>query len=227
MSRSVSIDIIKAAAIFGVVFIHSAGLLGCESAVSNWFHSLFRFGVPCFVVVWAYFVEKSLMTKDRPRQVQYLWKRFVHLFLVFMLWSMLYFLISVDWAMLTMIKLVTTHFSGFGWAGKYYFIVLFQLLMLFPIIRWIYERKNLTLIVTGVLVVLYFVCAYLRLPSLIDSLGYRLFIYWIPYVFVGMWLARTQTAIVQVCSLLINRKIKYQCRRNGYLFQSGGCLSFY
>ena len=194
MSRSISIDILKAASIFGVVFIHSSNLLGCESAVSEMFQSLFRFAVPCFVVIWAYFVEKSLIVKNRQQQVQYLTRRFMHLFVVFMLWSTLYFLISVNWATLTPVKLITTYFSGFGWAGQYYFIILFQLLVLFPLTRWIYKRQNLTIIVVAVLVVLYFVCAYVRLPSLIDSLGYRVFIYWIPYVFVGIWLARTQTS---------------------------------
>lgn len=58
MFRSISIDILKAAVIYGVVFIHSTGLLGCESAVSNWFQSQFRFGVPCFVVAWAYSCRK-------------------------------------------------------------------------------------------------------------------------------------------------------------------------
>jgi surface polysaccharide O-acyltransferase-like enzyme len=193
MARSVSIDILKGIAIFGVVFIHSAGLLGCNSDISEMLRSLFRFAVPCFVVVWAYFVEKSLMVKDRPQQFQYLKQRFVHLFMVFMLWSTVYFLISVNWVTLTPVKLFTTYFSGFGWGGQYYFIILFQLLILFPSIRKVYVRKNLAVSIFLILVLLYFVFAYQHMPSLVDTLGYRLFIYWIPYVVVGIWLARRQT----------------------------------
>lgn len=190
-NRSFSIDFLKAVVIFGVVFIHGASCLGCGSEFSDFMRKIFRFGVPCFIVIWAYFVEKSLITKDKPQQYKYLKKRFVHLIIVFLFWSLLHFFLTADLQGLTLTKIITMHLSGYGWAGQYFFIILFQLIMLFPLFRMLYVNKVLRYTIYLLSGLLYFIYAYAGdLPNFVDKLGDRPFVFWIPYVFIGMTLAQ-------------------------------------
>src|SRR6187431_1122595 len=101
MNRSISADLIKSIAIFGVVFIHGSALFGSTSHFSEILCSLFRFGVPCFIIIFAYFFETSFAKKTNQEQKEYIYSRLKHLFIVFFLWSTLYFLMLVDWKDLT------------------------------------------------------------------------------------------------------------------------------
>jgi surface polysaccharide O-acyltransferase-like enzyme len=205
-NRLYSIDFLKAISIFGVVYIHCSfrsGLFGCSSDISEILRGLFRFGVPCFIILWAYFIEKALQKSDKLEQYNYFKKKIVHLFVVFIIWSLGYFFYSVNWQTLTFIDLFTKYFSGYGWAGQYYFVVLFQLLLLFPILRQIYNIKTLKIGVIILTLFIYIIFAYLKMPSIIDKLGYRLFLYWVIYVFVGIALARNSIQKISIWWLLL------------------------
>src|SRR5690606_16361966 len=72
----------------------------------------------------------------------------------------------------------------------YFFVLLFQMLFLFPLIRAAINAKtDWMLIVVGLL---FNVIATYILSSneVVVKLGYRVFIYWLPYVFMGIALAR-------------------------------------
>jgi hypothetical protein len=194
MERSINADIIKTLSIFGVVFIHGSTIMSCKSVVTDNFIALFRFGVPCFILLWAFYFEKSMAKKNGKEQFLYIKKRLIHLIIVFVIWSLLYFLISIDWPKLTLENVRTTKFIDYGWPGRYFLTVLFQLLPLYPIVRWLYNFKVLKYAMYAGLVAIYLAYAYMTynncMPDILQKIGYKLFVFWLPYVFVGIELAR-------------------------------------
>lgn len=79
-NRYFNIDLLKAISIFGVVYIHSCSLLGFDY-LSQIFQPLFRIAVPCFIIIWAYFFEKSFHVANRKSF--FIWRKFKKLFIVF------------------------------------------------------------------------------------------------------------------------------------------------
>jgi hypothetical protein len=105
-------------------------------------------------------------------------------------------------------KVITTHFSGYVWAGQYFFIILFQLLFLFPVVRKIYNYKLIYFTLIIILFIIYFYYGYFydSIPNIIKKIGVRPFILWIPYVFVGVSIANMKIkkiSILNVCLLLL------------------------
>lgn len=191
MERNFNADLLKTISIFGVVFIHSAQIFG-EFKFIAFFNDAFRFAVPCFIILWAYFFEKSYTKKLKEQKLNYLFDRFVYLFRVFIIWSTIYFLINVDWQTLNLKKIVTTYFLGYGWSGQYFFIILFQLIALYPLLKNLYTIKLLRYITYIVCVLLYFYYEfyYATIPVQILKLGGRPFYFWLPYLLIGIGLAR-------------------------------------
>jgi surface polysaccharide O-acyltransferase-like enzyme len=200
MNRSISADLIKVAAIFGVVFIHGSDLFGTNSSFQLYTSNFFRFCVPCFIIIWAYLFEKSYQKKDSKDRKKYILSKFTHLFTVFFIWSSLYFLNLVNWDTLTLTKLVTTHFSGYGWSGQYFFIILFQLLLLFPLIRKLHYNRLIYYPLMGLLILIYiyYGCFYNTIPDSIKKLGDRPFVFWIPYVFFGISIANQKIKKISI-----------------------------
>lgn len=60
INRQTHLDVLKSFSIIGVIFIHGGMLIGCNSFVAETLAHLFRFCVPVFIIIWAYFLEKSL-----------------------------------------------------------------------------------------------------------------------------------------------------------------------
>lgn len=207
--RSISADFIKAISIFGVVFIHGSFILGCTSLYSEAILATFRFGVPCFILLWAFFFEKSYSKKTNAEKKAYILGRLKHLFIVFLIWSVLYFLLLADLKTLTITKLISVHFSGYGWSGQYFFIILFQLLIFYPLIRLSYDYKILRYITLFIIIGLYIVSGYFfnLLPGFAQKISYRPFIYWLPYIYTGIYLARAQSvkkiSIIFVLAVLL------------------------
>lgn len=207
-ARNTNADVLKSISIFGVVFIHGALILG-ESDIMLFLRDMFRFTVPCFITLWAFFFEKSYQKKLKNDRKKYIIKRFIHLFRVFLLWSLLYFFLTVDWQNLTVKDILTKYFSGYGWSGQYFFIILFQFLLLYPLIRKIYDLKLLRVLALTMVVLMYlgWNYSYVLLPEPLKKLGFRPFLFWLPYVFLGMALARDKVNKVSLwfaaCPLLL------------------------
>lgn len=191
-NRSYYIDLVKAISIFGVVYIHSSGILKGAPIPNDIIKACLRFGVPCFVLFWAYFIERGLLKRDKYHHFGYLFNKFIELFKVFCIWSAFYLFVSLDFDRLSLRDIIKYHFMGFGWQGQYFFIVLFQLLVLFPLLRWVYKKKALLVILVIAIISIYFFVGYQfsNLPPLIKKIGYSPFSYWIPYVLAGIALAR-------------------------------------
>lgn len=205
MNRSISADLIKVLSIFGVVFIHGASLLGTNSDFQTYTSDFFRFCVPCFIIIWAYFFEKSYQKKKYNERKKYILTKFIHLFTVFFIWSCLYFLKLANWDTINLTKVITTHFSGYGWAGQYFFIILFQLLLLFPLIRKIYNYKIMyySLIIIIFCTYIYYGYFYNTIPDSIKKIGNRPFIFWIPYVFIGISIANQKMKKIKIFNAFI------------------------
>ena len=188
MNRSLNADLLKAIAIFAVVYIHGNSLIPyTHSLVTDWVLPVFRLCVPIFIILWAYFAEKSII--KRGNQQKYLTTRFYRLLIPFLFWSTVYFIITANISELTFVKALTKHWFGRGWSGQYYFIILFQLILLFPLIRYVshYIMKKF-LIAIAVFILFYIVIAYSPLFTIgvLSKIGDVLFVYWLPYVIIGI-----------------------------------------
>ncbi|WP_460911821.1 acyltransferase family protein [Spirosoma areae] len=192
--RSMSADILKAISIVGVVFIHGAFLIPFSPSYLDGVSALFRFCVPVFIILWAYFAEKSILKHNNP--YPYLFTRFYRLLIPFAFWSTVYLVITANVFSLSFAKIITKHWSGYGWSGQYYFIILFQLIPLFVLIRRISHRFiNIPGTVIILSILFYGIVSYSPLftINIVNKLGHRPFIYWLPYVFIGILYANRST----------------------------------
>jgi surface polysaccharide O-acyltransferase-like enzyme len=189
--RSFSADFLKVISIFAVVFVHGSFLIPFTPSYLKWMVPVMRFCVPVFILLWAYFVEKSIAKRENG--YEYLFTRFYHLLIPFIFWSSVYFALTADWSSLNLAKIITMHWSGYGWSGQYYFIILFQLIPLFLIIRFISSfLLNRLWLVVVISILFYSFIAYSSLFDIgsVKKVSDRLFIYWIPYVITGILLAK-------------------------------------
>lgn len=187
--REVMPDLLKSVAIFGVVYIHGASLVGSNQAIMSAI-DIFRFGVPIFIVIWAYFIERSHLGCGLKNRT--IIKGLIRLLIPFLVWSAIYFLLTADFDQLTLKKIITRHWSGYGWSGQYFFIVLFQLILIYPMLRWLYDRPFVRNGVLIILMALYISQGYYPeiFPEFFLKMGDRPFFYWVPYVFIAIYLAR-------------------------------------
>jgi len=185
-------DILKVLSILAVVFIHGSGLISYSpttfdiSPASMQLASRgLRFCVPVFIFLWAYFMEKSAIKRGNESVLP----KFYKLFIPYFFWSIIYFLILADFKHLGFSAVITKHFSGYGWSGQYYFIILFQLVLLFSLI----SKFSRTFIRYTPLIFVCSVIFYIALSytgwfnvNAINKIRDRVFIYWLPYVIFGI-----------------------------------------
>jgi hypothetical protein len=211
-NRNFEVDLLKTISIIGVVFIHGSWLL-CSSIVNHILGNMFRFCVPVFIVMWAFFYEAGYGQRSGNDLREYSKSRLLHLLRVFSTWSLIYFFIIVDWHTITPKNLISKYWSGFGWSGQFFFIVLFQLHILFPILRKLYQSFLARVITIFLISMIYIFWGYWHnsLPDLILKLDDRPFIFWIPYVFLGLMLARNENKRFSwlFCLLLILIPIEF------------------
>jgi hypothetical protein len=191
-NRLASADILKVIAITAVVFIHGSSLLstcGAAFGFPAFIYNLtlmLRFCVPVFIFLWAYFQEKSTL---KHGSFKLLYARFYVLLIPFFFWSFVYFILSADFKTLTLTTAITKHWTGFGWAGQYYFIILFQLTLLFPVLRWFSIRIGVSIPLLYVFSLIFYVLisytGWLYIDA-VGKIGDRPFIYWLPYVVLGI-----------------------------------------
>jgi hypothetical protein len=160
--------------------------------------------VPCFIILWAYFFEKSYIRAVTVKEKkEYIRKRFISLFKFYLVYSTFYFFLSVNWSTITFVKVFTMFYMGNGFTGQYFFIILLQLSLLYPIIKYFYS-KNILLIFSGaIIVIMYSIYTFYfdSLPILLRKLGDNPFFLWLPYVYIGIGLAHNK--IVKIPSVFI------------------------
>jgi surface polysaccharide O-acyltransferase-like enzyme len=189
LNRMVAIDLLKTLAIFGVVFIHSNN----ENVITEYISEMFRFAVPVFVVFFTFFLEKSLSNvTSKQEYFSILTKKFYMLFVPYIFFTIVYFFILNDVSKIQPRDLITGYWSGMGWSGQYFFIVLFQLIIFFPLIQKLSNIKTKWIFFLFILNLLFYILmayALWQIP-IISNISDRLFIYWIPYAILGILLYR-------------------------------------
>jgi len=115
--------------------------------------------------------------------------RLYKLLIPFTFWSTIYFIIIADFKSLSLAGMISKHWTGYGWSGQYYFIILFQLLLLFGLIRWVainLERFTLIISVLSILFYGFITYSHWFQFGIIGKISYRPFFYWLPYVMLGV-----------------------------------------
>lgn len=193
-SRNFSIDLIKAISIFGVVYIHSSGIGICNSNIQEFFKGTFRFCVPFFITIWAFFFEKGLCGRNnRNEQNLYIKNKLYNLIKIYIFWSLLYFLIETNWTDLTIKKNFLSHLI-YGWMGQYFIIILLQLIVFYKFIRVTYNKTYIRNVFLVFIFGLYLIRMFL--PTILNnnflSITYLPFFYWLPYVYLGIAISRNK-----------------------------------
>jgi peptidoglycan/LPS O-acetylase OafA/YrhL len=178
-------DWLKAAAIVAVVFIHAPGPPGPYTAA-------LRFCVPAFVALWAYYFELGLARRAGAERRAYVRSRFVRLLIPYAVWTAVYFpsrhtLADVRGA--SAATVLGEWLGGAGWPGQYFLIILFQLLLVAPLISRFVGRGVVWALLLGGLAGYPLAVALWDRPA-VHAAGDRLFVYWLPHVGLGIGLAR-------------------------------------
>ncbi len=175
-------DELKAAAIVGVVGIH----VGWPYA------DVFRYCVPVFVAVWAFHYEQGLARRPDAAW-PYARQRFIRLLIPYAFWTLLYLGRDHppgDWAATPVRTIVGDWFGGNGWAGQYFFIIVFQLTVLMPVLRRGVTPGSVWAVLVGGAAVNAVAVYWLFDRRAVAEVGDRLFVYWLPYLFLGVAFAR-------------------------------------
>ena len=184
--RLIGIDFLKSISIFGVVFIYSRN----DNIISEITSELFRVAVPLFIVFFSYFLEKNLSSVSTKKEYNDILKqKFFLLFLPYAFFTILYFFILNDLSLIKPRELITGYWSGYGWAGQYFFIILFQLILIFPLLQKIVNIKLVYITVVSLFLYITMSYAFWDL-SIVSKLSDRIFIYWVPYAILGVLLYR-------------------------------------
>lgn len=185
-NRIIGIDFLKFISIFGVVFIHARN----ENIIPEIISEFFRVAVPLFIIFFAYFLEKSLSKVSTKKEYYNILKqKFFLLFLPYAFFTILYFFILNDLSTIKPRELITGYWSGYGWAGQYFFIILFQLILIFPLLQKIVNIKLVYITVVSLFLYITMSYAFWDL-SIVSKLSDRIFIYWVPYAILGVLLYR-------------------------------------
>ena len=197
--RLIGIDFLKSISIFGVVFIHSRN----DNIISEITSELFRVAVPLFIVFFSYFLEKNLSSVSTKKEYNDILKqKFFLLFLPYAFFTILYFFILNDLSLIKPRELITGYWSGYGWSGQYFFIVLFQLILVFPLLQKIVNVKLIYIITISLF--LYLIMSYIFWNLLfVSKLSDRIFIYWLPYAILGILLYRNIDLFKNIANKLI------------------------
>lgn len=197
--RLIGIDFLKSISIFGVVFIHSRN----DNIISEITSELFRVAVPLFIVFFSYFLEKNLSSVSTKKEYNDILKqKFFLLFLPYAFFTILYFFILNDLSLIKPRELITGYWSGYGWSGQYFFIVLFQLILVFPLLQKIVNLKLIYIITISLF--LYLIMSYIFWNlSFVSKLSDRIFIYWLPYAILGILLYKNIDLFKNIANKLI------------------------
>lgn len=189
--RDTDTDIMRGLAILGVVCIHACGLL-LPADMYYGAAYYFRWAVPFFVGVFAYYAAGPIAPGTYVHTV---WDRYRRLALPYAVYSLLYWFVLGDFRADDQPATAWRYLVGDGWAGQYFFLLIFQLI---PLVPWLARCRLHGGVVIAVIVVSMAVThmvphAFARWPLLAD-LGDRPFLYWLPYVMLGVYLRQNATA---------------------------------
>ena len=184
MIRAIAPDALKAIAIFAVVYIHASIPNDATAVIVK----TFRFCVPIFIIVWAYFQERSYLRQSSWRAN--LPNKLLVVLLPFVVWTVIYSVIQRGLPSGGVLSYLSREWAGYGWSGQYFFLILLQLIVLFPLLRQIKVSQALLVSIFIAYALVFALLNAATLPSWFVKISYRPFIYWLPYVALGIYFAR-------------------------------------
>ncbi len=192
MTRSSSIDQAKGLAILGVIYIHAEFLVSPQGPLQTLTLNFARMAVPCFIGWFCYFLE--LQRREPASASRGWWPRAGRLLWPFVFWSTIYMVVSAEPAQLAdqPLGILTKHWLGYGWSGQYFFLILFQLLAIFPLLRWLARSRARVAAVFFGTAAAYWMMTYMPdvVPGPVALLGHRFAGWWLPYALLGIVAAR-------------------------------------
>ena len=145
-------DSLKGIAIIGVVCIHVSRLFfGTDGGFINYY---FHWAVPVFIIISTYFFIKSDIKKHNSYSNSCK-KRFIGLFVPYIFFSLIYFFLTSE-PNISILKIITRHFTGYGWTGQYFFIIMLQLVFVFPLFSR-FKISNLSVVLAFAIYLLPFI----------------------------------------------------------------------
>lgn len=184
--RDTQADLLRSFAIIGVVLIHTKELPAPSILVSS-IALYFRWAVPIFIFLFAYYFKSTDFKKGTSKLIS--------LAIPYIIYSTIYLLITNE-GNLTFSGLVTKHMAGYGWSGQYFFIILFQLVYIIPYLnRFHVSHINMILVILFSILLYWLAIFYGKNYIIITKLSDRPFLYWIPYVFLGIYLRQNRALL--------------------------------
>lgn len=86
LARFVYLDALRLVSAVGIVWIHSVG----DTGTGFQWNSLGRFGVPFFTLSGMYLMTRTARKPESPSTREYAYKRFVRLYIPFLIWNVIY-----------------------------------------------------------------------------------------------------------------------------------------
>jgi fucose 4-O-acetylase-like acetyltransferase len=182
--RELTVDFAKAISILGVVAIHSS-----SEATQN-FAVYFSFGVPLFIIFSFYLLDKKYCNQEICIAA-FFRKRISRLLIPYLFWSFFYFFLFNFGKRTDLIRIITGYFTGFGWAGQYYLLLLIQLTFIYPFVKQIKLNFKKSILITTVIFIAFIIpFLYLGVSLIVAKMGYVPFVYALPYMFWGINISR-------------------------------------
>jgi hypothetical protein len=181
--RDARSDCLKGLAIVGVVAIHSGFP----------YTGFFRVGVLLFAAIWAFNFETGLARRKPDEVWPYVFRRCLRLLVPYLFWTALYTALihsTTDWSTTPLHTIIAGWLGGYGWSGQYFLVVLFQLTLLFPLFRSIITPNTLWPIVLAGVALNTATYLFASGNPIVIGIGERPFVYWLPYVALGVAFAR-------------------------------------
>lgn len=192
-SRQIGPDVVKGIAILGVVVIHLLDIFDINEEKRSTIKSIFRFAVPCFIIFFGYFIQRSLKKKTCSLLVK---ERMHSILIIFLFWTTLYILIGGISRGYDLQSFVTKYLIGFGWSGQYYLLVMIQILILLPFLRTMPKHPYLSLAVHLSTLFTFIALSYGKVDiGLLKKLGIVPCVYWISYFVIGLQMHQIRCSV--------------------------------
>jgi hypothetical protein len=190
-TRDTRSDLIRGLAIWGVVFAHGSNLL-LKHGVALIPVETFSWPVPVFVILSAFFSAGSILRNDQIHYWQSVRKRLLRLGIPFLAWSVLYLIVERKAWHLSILKIITQDFAGYGWSGQYYFIILLQSAFILPVLARMRFGVRTVIASFAALETTVIILPNVHWhPDLLRKiLDDRFLPFWIPHLLLGVWLTR-------------------------------------
>ncbi|WYL93326.1 MAG: acyltransferase family protein [Gloeotrichia echinulata IR180] len=191
LSRNISIDAVKGIASIGVVIIHASGYME-DTNLHVWLKAICRFAVPVFVFFFVYFLELTFNRKNDIFKITL--QKLTLLGIPFIFWTALYILIAFFHSKSTEKIPIVMHLLNWqvwtyqGWAGQYFFVVLFQSILLLAVLR---QLSSVFWVVIAVISLIFnSAIIYWHPISTLQKFGYLTPNVWLPYLCMGLLFAQ-------------------------------------